>query len=184
MLFFPFLCLYWGGWLNLGPPVCWSSTLPVSYIHQYLGFYTLIIIAWGRSWVPTSPLRAGVWSGLVLHGSYECWCKHWELTCIAVRLCPEDVISLYLCSVSHIHSESSLTMVPEPWVSHLMWMSYLELSFPQSPVLCILTNCGSVLIIIYCKYKFLWWGLRDALFYWYNIMLLRTGLIQFPLSGE
>lgn len=45
----------------------------------------------------------------------------------------------------------------------MVWMNQLDLRTSQSHVLCILISCGSLLVAIYFKKKFLCWGLDNAL---------------------
>lgn len=56
----------------------------------------------GRPLCPSSPLHAGVWSVMGLHGSCVCCHNYSEFICAAAWLCPEDTVSLKPCLASGV----------------------------------------------------------------------------------
>lgn len=99
---------------------------------------------------------------ILLHSSWSSclWVlgnKHCELICFFILLCP-----WLLQSFHPSFYNDSWTLEGE---SVVMYVPFRVQHFSVSYSLCLGQLCVSVLIIIYCKWKLLRWGLKDVLIY-------------------
>lgn len=130
-------------------------------------------------------LQSGIWSVLDLHRPCACCNMHCKLICELQMMCPKDsflVDSHYLWFLHSFYNTPPSTMIPKPSEAMVQYALIRAEHSLVSYSLCFVQLWVSVLIIIYCKQKLLYWRVKDVLIYGHKNYSLTVRLILCPFG--